>query len=897
MQEGILMAKTKEIEFAFSILSELLDEVAPNIKPTFIALKDNPSFLFKAESNLLQELSSQEISNLIKAFTLYHLLLNIIDERYQLSLRQSRGQILVAIEELRAQKYDAEDIKEVFKKIQFYPVFTAHPTESLRRTFLESYHEMYDDLRAWFEFGQMGAKEHLKYRLNLLWHSHIVRSEKIEVLFELDNLLYFMESSILQSGARVLQEIQDALKILGENAKDSMLKKSPLLLGSWIGGDRDGNPYVTNRVMIEVMKRQHQTIIHQYLKWIDRLRRELSIACEYVNPSNTLLESLEQEKEHLDETTKKLFSQEPFRAKLVCMHQKLQNRILMLNLPQSTLKQNKLYIYENSKEFIKDIEMMMESLDERSSTYLKELRNLVLLAGFHLMRLDFRQHREVFWLALAEIFATLGYVQGDLLLLPTSEQTKVLNAALSAPLVDLNQFYGKFSEQTQETLLSFINFKWAKDRISDNIIDSCIVSMCQSANDLLCVLWFAKQSGLWCKGKKTRISISPLFETIGDLESAPKILRELCANPHYAEYLQSRKNRQEIMIGYSDSSKDGGIFASNYSLRKAIGNLIVLEKELDVKFRLFHGRGGSVSRGGGALEDALLSSLPSSVAGFLKTTEQGEVISYKYLNPKKAESSFSSALATLLKKSVYDRFGTNCNVSDSEFDTIMQTISTESYKAYRKLVYETEGFIEYFKSATPIDFIAQLNIGSRPSKRKETQNVEDLRAIPWVFAWTQNRAIIPAWYGLGSGLEEAFKKYGQKEIFRSCYRENLFFKTTIDNISQAFLKVDLEIAKHYNDFVEDVELRQKIWQMIESEYHRTLDWLLYVRKEESLLASEKLIQESILLRKPFLTSLSFFQLHLMKVYKNAHYDEQRERIARQIVTTIVGIAQGVRNTG
>lgn len=225
MQEGILMAKTKEIEFAFSILSELLDEVAPNIKPTFIALKDNPSFLFKAESNLLQELSSQEISNLIKAFTLYHLLLNIIDERYQLSLRQSRGQILVAIEELRAQKYDAEDIKEVFKKIQFYPVFTAHPTESLRRTFLESYHEMYDDLRAWFEFGQMGAKEHLKYRLNLLWHSHIVRSEKIEVLFELDNLLYFMESSILQSGARVLQEIQDALKILGENAKDSMLKK------------------------------------------------------------------------------------------------------------------------------------------------------------------------------------------------------------------------------------------------------------------------------------------------------------------------------------------------------------------------------------------------------------------------------------------------------------------------------------------------------------------------------------------------------------------------------------------------------------------------------------------------------------------------------------------------
>lgn len=889
------MEKFKEIDFVFSTLSELLDEVAPKIKPIFVALRDNPRFLFKEESDLLQEFGSQEISNLIKAFTLYHLLLNIIDERYHLSLRQSKGQIISAIKELKAQQYDDEDIQAVLRKIQFYPVFTAHPTESLRRTFLESYHDMYDDLDSWFKFGQTSAKEHLKYRLNLLWHSHIVRNEKIEVLFELDNLLYFMESSILRSGAHILQEIQDALEFLG--VRDSALKKSPILLGSWIGGDRDGNPYVTNRVMIEVMKHQHQTIIRQYLKSIDRLIRELSIAQEYANPSEALLESLEKDKNYLDTIAKKLFLQEPFRAKLTCMRQKLQNRILMLNLSQSALEGNKLYTYENSKEFIQDIEMMIESLDERSGTYLRELKNLALLAGFHLMRLDFRQHREVFWQALAEIFATLGYIEGDLLLLPESEQTKILNAALSAPLVDLNALYGKFSESTQETLLSFVHFKWAKDRISDNIIDSCIISMCQSANDLLCVLWFAKQSGLWCKGEKTRISISPLFETIEDLEAAPRILHALCANPHYAEYLQSRKNRQEIMIGYSDSSKDGGIFASNYSLRKAIGNLIMLEEELKVKFRLFHGRGGSVSRGGGALEDALLSSYPNSVAGFLKTTEQGEMISYKYLNPKKAESSLSSTLATLLKKSVYDKFGANLNANDSSFEGILQSISTESYKAYRKLVYDTQGFIEYFKSATPIYFISQLNIGSRPSKRKDTQNVEDLRAIPWVFAWTQNRAIIPAWYGLGSGLEAAYRECGDKEILKKCYQENLFFKTTIDNISQAFLKVDLEIAKHYNDFVEEESLRQRIWQMIEGEYHLTLHWLLYVREEESLLASEKLIQESILLRKPFLTSLSFFQLYLMKAYKNAQYAEQKERIAKQIVTTIVGIAQGVRNTG
>ncbi len=883
------MDKTKEIDFIFNIMCEELESVAPQIASIFISLR---TANISENADKFTKLNGQEIADLIKAFTLYHLLLNIIDERYRLS-KNTPHKIMDSIKELKENKFDSIDICEVLKKIRFYPVFTAHPTESLRRTFLESYHEMYDDLHLWFKFSDEEAKEHLKYRLHLLWQSHIVREEKIEVLFELDNLLYFMESSILQSGASVLAEVQECLEFLGEKP----LKKSPIRLGSWIGGDRDGNPYVTNEVMLSVMKKQHETIINHYLKIIEKLSRELSIAQEHTELTQEFIDNLEQEKQYLDTTAKKLFLQEPFRAKLTCMRQKLQNRILSLNLPQSAISENKPYMYENSKEFIKDIDLMINSLDSQSSIYLKELKNLALLAGFHLMQLDFRQHRDVFWSALAEIFSHLGFIQGDLLLLPEAEKTEILNKALNEPLIDLSIFYEKLSKQTKETLLAFVNFKWARDRISDNIIDSCIVSMCQSANDLLCVLWFAKQSGLWKRGKKTRISISPLFETIGDLESAPQILKELCKNPHYLEYLQSRKNYQEIMIGYSDSSKDGGIFTSNYSLRKAISNLMVLENELKIKFRLFHGRGGSVSRGGGALEDALLSSPENSVAGFLKTTEQGEVISEKYLNPKKAESSFQSALATLLKKSVYDKFGLEYKVCNREFEAILQDISAESFKAYRNLVYETKGFIEYFKEATPIHFIQQLNIGSRPSKRKDTQRVEDLRAIPWVFAWTQNRAIIPAWYGLGSGLENAFLKCGNKELFRQCYKEDLFFKTTIDNISQAFLKVDLEIAQRYNEFVDNKEIASQIWQKIESEYSLTQQWLLFIRDEKQLLASEKLIQESILLRKPFLTSLNLLQLSLIKAYKDAKYEEQKSRITKQIITTIVGIAQGVRNTG
>lgn len=880
------MDKSQEITFIFTLMCEQLDAVAPRILPFFQNLKDG-------KITDLNSLNAEDISNLIKAFTLYHLLLNIIDGRHRLS-NVRKGEMLAAIGELREQKYEDEDIKDVLRKIRFYPVFTAHPTESLRRTFLEAYHEMSEDLEIWFQFGKKSAKEHLQYRLNLLWNSHIVRSEKIEVLFELDNLLYFMESSILKSGAKVLREVQEALNELGDKEG---LKKSPIRLGSWIGGDRDGNPYVTNSIMLEVMKRQHQTIIEEYLKRIDKLKRELSIAKECIKPTQELLQSLEAEKDLLDALAKKLFLQEPLRAKLACMHQKLQNRILALNLPKTALETHKIAMYSHAKEFIHDIQMCINSLDDRSSFYLQELKHLALLAGFHLMELDFRQHREVFWNALAEIFSHLGYVHGDLLLLPQSERTTILNTALAAPLLDLNTLYGKLSTPTQEIILAFLHFKWAKDRISDSIIDTCIISMCQSANDLLCVLWFAKQSGLWRKGKKARISISPLFETIDDLKSAPQILRTLCKNPHYKAYLQSHKHYQEIMIGYSDSSKDGGIFASNYSLKGAIENLMALEQELGVKFRLFHGRGGSVSRGGGALEDALLAAPANSVAGFLKTTEQGEVISEKYLNPKKAKSSFNKALATLLKKSVYDKFGMQPSVINGDFEPILTIISAESYTAYRKLVYETEGFIEYFKHATPIYFIQQLNIGSRPSKRKDTQNVEDLRAIPWVFAWTQNRAIIPAWYGLGSGLEAALKECKDRMLLRRCYQENLFFKTTLDNISQAFLKVDLDIARHYGDFVENSTLRKTIWDAIEKEYHLTLAWLLFIRNEEQLLASEKLIQESILLRKPFLTSLNFFQLYLMRAYKEARYSKQKERITKQIAATIVGIAQGVRNTG
>ena len=362
------------------------------------------------------------------------------------------------------------------------------------------------------------------------------------------------------------------------------------------------------------------------------------------------------------------------------------------------------------------------------------------------------------------------------------------------------------TSSTRVIVEAFIKISWAKNRISKHIIDSFILSMTENCSDLLSLLWFAKQAKLWECGKKAKISITPLFETIEDLQKAPKIIKQLSQNSQYKQYLKDRNSIQEVMIGYSDSSKDGGIFASNYNLNKAITELVTLGKDLGLEFLLFHGRGGSVSRGGISTKDALMASPTNSVNSFLKVTEQGEVISAKFLNQKQAYKNFTTSLSALIKKSTYDKFNIKINCGNKEdgttntFNKTMEIISNKSEKTYRELVYNTKGFIDYFKEATPIEFISQLSLGSRPSKRKATNRVEDLRAIPWVFSWTQNRVILPAWYGVGSGLEYAINQNGL-EILQQSYQNCPFFKTTINNISMALLKVDLEIANLYNQFV------------------------------------------------------------------------------------------------
>lgn len=873
-------------DFILNETLNIIDNFCPTIKSDFLKIREilvENKGQTKDYTTLLEHLDDNNINNLIKIFYIYLMLWNILEE--MMLSQTTKVDINDTINELKHSGFHKDDILEVLKSLRYYPVFTAHPTESRRRTFLEAHHEISDDLEMIFALDDTEALDHLRYRLTLLWQSDLIREEKIEVLFELDNLLYIVDSSILDALIRVNSDISN---IVGE------FKEPIVRLGSWIGGDRDGNPYVTNKVMTSAMKIQHETAINRYINEIDKLIRELSISTNNKEPSKELVSSLKKEMHYLNPTSKKLHNKEPFRAKLNLMKLKLKNRLLYVNSPNTIT-----FIYKKSSEMIEDIDMMIDSLDDVSAKGLKKLRHLVLVGGFHLFKLDFREHKDAIKNAICEIFSHLGYADSDYLYLPEHDKIAIITNAISKQSVSLQQLTANVSEDTKQIIEAFNKIEWAKDKISPHIIDSFILSMTQEASDLLSVLWFAKQSNLWEEGKKAKISITPLFETIQDLQKAPMIIDTLINNSEYKKYIADRKMLQEIMIGYSDSSKDGGIFASNYNLNRAITNLTELGKKIGVTFLLFHGRGGSVSRGGVPTADAVMASPTDSVNGFLKVTEQGEVISSKFLNPKQAYNNITQTLCALLKKSTHDKFGRSINCTNNEqFNELMKQISDVSIKEYRKLVYETDGFIEYFKEATPIEFISQLNIGSRPSKRKATSKVEDLRAIPWVFSWTQNRAIIPAWYGVGSGLEYIIENYQDGiERLQHSYNNCPFFKTTVDNIAMTLLKVDLEIAKLYSEFVQNTEIKNKINNIIEDEFNKTVKNILLIRQESELLENEQLLRISILDRKPFLKALNVLQISLIKNYKEAKYDKLQTRLLYQIFSTIVGVSQGIRNTG
>lgn len=873
----------RELEFVQNEILSIVETFAPSVKEEFLRLQH--TFLDRDDDSLpsLDEMlgSSSNVNDLIKTFSLYMMMVNMIEEREE--KRNNASHLEGTIKRLESAGFDREDILESLSTMVIAPVFTAHPTESKRRTFLEAHHDISAHLDRVFRDDDRDALDHIRYRLHLLWQTDPLREEKIEVMFELDNLLYIVETSILQALYRINKKLTT---ISGQ------LKEPVIQLGSWIGGDRDGNPFVTNDIMTKVMKTQSTLVLKLYIGEINKLIRQLAVSSNQTQVTDALMKSIEHEEHFIGSDSAKMHQTEPFRTKLSLMKHKLKNKLLSLHTvarPDFT--------YHSPTELLQDIQLMIDALDPVSAQELIKFYNLVLTAGFHLLKLDFREHKEAIVATTNELFSHLGLADSDFGSYSHEKKVQIFDKAFKIPLVNLHNLLPHISHQSATIVEAFLKIKWAKDTISPSIMESFITSMTTEATDLLAVLWLAKHSELWIPGKSAELSITPLFETIGDLEAAPKILESLTKNSAYSAYLSDRCHTQEVMIGYSDSSKDGGIFASSFKLNRAIINLTDFAAESNIKIHFFHGRGGSVSRGGGPTKQAILATPAQGVNGFLKITEQGEVISSKYLNPALAEYNLLESIGAVLEKSVYDRFQirTDCGKNDS-FVALMEEMSDISMNHYRDLVYHTDGFVEYFKEATPFRFIELLNIGSRPSKRRETSSIEDLRAIPWVFAWTQNRSIIPAWYGVGTALEFAVNKVGinaVRESFTTCP----FFNTTLDNIAMGIMKTDLGVANLYNQFAPDEACAKVIWDKIVAEHKKVTYYLTMIRDEKELLENNTLLRQSILLRKPYVTALNILQIELIKKYRDSKYEKQRIKLQKQIASTIVAISLGIRNTG
>ena len=844
---------------------------------------------------------------ILKAFATYFQLVNLAEEQERVNILRERARkseesgdsmdetILQGIQKLKAEGLGASEVQELVSRLFISLVYTAHPTESKRQTTLtliRSISTIIDELQSTDLLPSETRKltEQLHDKIVLFWQSDENRDRRPTVMDEVrNNGLYYFENTVYDLIPKIYAEFEEAFSKVFSGERLQL----PVFLryGSWIGGDRDGNPFVTLKVTEDALRAQKESILEKYNIEVDKLYHSLSPARTRVEFSKRLLESIEKDFEFVPEDEHDVlhrFNQEPYRQKLILIFRRLRATRAVNQNPWSSGTSDK-RAYNTSDEFLEDLEIIRDSLIEnRGERLVKgDLANLIRMVkvfGFHLASLDIRQHAKRQRAAIAEVFAAykmeVGYEE-----LSEAEKIELLDREIDSlrPLTSRLSF----SRETNEILELFRLIFKAQHEMGAATIDTFIISMTQEASNVLEVLLLARDAGLF-----GRIDIVPLFETVEDLLNAPRIMSQLFENPIYKEHLHRRGNKQQIMIGYSDSNKDGGYLRANWMLFTAQREMAKTCEKYDVMMTLFHGRGGTLGRGGGPANRAILAQPPESVRGRIKITEQGEVVSSRYSNPSIAyrhlQQLVNAVLLTGGTRPEYESYDAWCKTMDE--------ISEFAFQNYRSLV-EGPKFIEYFQTATPIDQIDWLNIGSRPSRRAKTKDIGDLRAIPWVFSWTQSRANLPSWFGIGSALEKWIDGDSSKiQMLQSMYQQWPFFNSLLKNVHLGMGRADMKIAELYSNLVEDDECRS-IFQTIESEFAKTESLLLQITETEQLLDTEPWLQHSIRVRNPYVDPLNYLQVALLKKLRTAESAEEVDAIRRAVLLSIKGIASGLQSVG
>jgi phosphoenolpyruvate carboxylase len=872
----------------------------------------------KALKKLLKGLSDDQTVSVIRAFTYFSHLANLAEDRHHIRRRAiheragnaQEGSIDVALSRLRWVGISTKTIAATLAHSYLSPVLTAHPTEVQRKSILDAERDIARLLTARDEIKaravgvdpkkdmltprELATNEALlRARVLQLWQTRLVRQSKLTVADEIDNAVSYYEPTFLREIPALYAELE---RELGNQPVHSFLR-----MGHWIGGDRDGNPNVTADTMRQALRRQADVALRHYLTEVHLLGAELSISDLLVGCSpemQALADRSPDTSEHrLDE---------PYRRALIGMYARLAATLRELTggeaarhavAPQDP--------YSSAAEFLADLRTIEASLNARHGAALTQQRLRPLIRavdvfGFHLATLDLRQSSDQHEAVIAELLAT-ARIESNYAALDEADKRALLLRLLNDAR-PLRVVGARYSALALSELAVFSTARELRQRYGEQAIRHYIISHTETVSDLLEVLLLQKEVGLMRGTLDEPTSVNdlivvPLFETIEDLRQAAPIMRDYYALPGIAAMVRRSGAEQDIMLGYSDSNKDGGIFTSNWELYRAEIALVELFDELQpIQLRLFHGRGGTVGRGGGPSYQAILAQPPGTVRGQIRLTEQGEVIASKYANPEIGRRNLETLVAATLEATLLQP----TKPAARAYLEAAEALSLASMATYRALVYETPGFADYFFGATPIREIAELNIGSRPASRKATQRIEDLRAIPWGFSWGQCRLTLPGWYGFGSAVEQFLQQGNAKEqkerlaLLQKMARHWPFFKTLLSNMDMVLAKSDLALGSRYAELVGDGKLRKKVFTQIEAEWQRTVQALSLLTGEKQRLAGNAALQRSIRHRFPYIDPLHHLQVELMRRYRAGQDDV---RVRRGIHISINGIAAGLRNTG
>mgnify|MGYP000589357456 CR=1 FL=1 len=847
---------------------------------------------------LLASLSVEDSVQLVRAFSTYFNLANVAEQvhraRVLAEARADGGSWLArAVDKIEAalksqtpgHELNSEEISGWINEMSVRPVFTAHPTEAARRSVLSKLGQVADLL----EDGRNPSQaDRLAETIDLLWQTDELRVGQPEPLDEAMNALYYLDDLFLQTVPEVLNDFAREMKRIDVVVP---VTARPLSFGSWIGGDRDGNPNVTAQVTNDAMLLQVAHAIRVTIDTMNSLRQVLSISTRIIGATPELTASVEQDLKHIREFEPRflrLNAQEPYRLKATAI-------VHRLAFTRERHAKGAAHVahrdYADTDELLKDLMLMRDSLfahkGELIATGLLE-RTIRTVAAFGITHatMDVREHSDAHHHALAQASGIAGYLDKT-----HEEKFEILTGFLAA---DSNLDITALDANGQKTLDTFFAIADLIDRFGSQAIETYIVSMTKGADDLIAAVVLAQQAGLVnLKSKKARIGFAPLLETVAELRAAGEILEKLLSNPAYRSLVALRGDVQEVMLGYSDSNKDAGIATSQWEIHQAQRKLRDVARKYGIKLRLFHGRGGSVGRGGGPTYDAIIALPWGTLDGQIKMTEQGEVISDKYALPSLARENVELTLAAALEATVLNRAARQSPEDLLKWNASMTAISDASFARYRALV-EHPDLPTYFYQSTPVEQLGNLFLGSRPSRRPDASaDLSSLRAIPWVFGWTQSRQIVPGWFGVGTGLKAA-REAGHGETMSAMLKDWHFFRTFISNVEMTLAKTDLEIAARYVTTLVDPSLH-KIFDQIKDEFELTVKELLLLTNKSEVLGNQPILARTLQVRDTYLAPLQLLQISLLKRVRTQK--DIDPLLSRALLLTINGVAAGLRNTG